>query len=167
MNGIVVANKIKDVLESVDDWTGRVYVYIPNVKSDQEYLDSLVDQNTDRVDVWFIRRSNIRSRKYGEAARTTPLGYRTKQHVFTIRGFQSVYDAGKIEDATSETDFQDRCDNIEKRFARTTSLGVSTHDVILTNLDIAIDYDSLSKALCHTAIITLTIEERLRTHYEL
>lgn len=166
MNGIEVANKVKDVLEGMDEWTGKIYVYIPNVKTDEEYLNALVDDTSRRVDVWFIRRSNIRSRKYGEAHRTVPLGYRVKYHTFTIRGFQSVYDAGKIEDATSEIDFQNRCDDIEETLAKTVSLGVTDHDLVLVGTDIQIDYDSLSKALCHVATISLTVEERLRTYYE-
>lgn len=166
MDGIEVANKIKDILEGVDGWTGKVYVYIPNVKSDEEYLNALVDDDSRRVDVWFIRRSNIRSRKYGEATRSTPLGYRVKYHVFMVRGFQSVYDAGEITDATSETSFQERCDDIEADLAKSVSLGVTDHDLVLTGVDISIDYDSLGKALCHTATISLTVEERLRTYYE-
>jgi len=166
MEGIEIANLIKGLLEDIEGWTGKVYVYIPNLKDDNKYLKALVDDDTRRVDAWFIRRSNIRSRKYGEAPKSIPVGYRWKTHIFTIRGFQSVYDAGEIEDATSEVDFQERCDKIEEKLARSMSLGITTHDVILGGLNMAIDYDSLGKALCHTATINLTVEERVCTTYE-
>jgi len=169
MNGIEVANKIKDVLESVEGWTGKIYVYIPDVKSDQEYLDALVDNSTGRVDAWFIRRSGFRSIKYGEGVRI-PTNYRVKQHTFSIRGWQSIYDrhSGKsLEDATSEIDFQDRCDKIEETLAKTYSLGVSTHDVVVAGVNFTINHDMFSKVLCHYVNISLTVEERLCTNYEL
>ncbi len=166
MNGLAVANKIKDLLEGIDGWTGNIFTYIPNVRDDKQYLEAMVDKDTKQVDVWWIRRNSIRTTKYGQGGRSLPNQYRLKTHVFSIRGFQSVYDAGKIEDATSEIDFQERCDEIEETLAKSMSLGITTHDAILTGVSIAIGYDSLSKALCHTATIDLTVEERICTTYE-
>lgn len=166
MNGIVVANKIKDILEGISGWTGNVYVYIPNVKTDKQYYEALVDSDTKEVDAWFIRRTSIRPRVYGEAPRYTPQGYRAKNHIFTIRGFQSVYDVQEVLDATSETDFQDRCDEIEAELVKNRTLDITDHTVDLYGVSVDIDYDSLGKTLCHVATITFTVEEQLRTYYE-
>lgn len=168
MDYATVANKIKDVFEAISGWTGKVYIYIPNIKSEEQYLDALLDSDTKEVDVWFIRRNSVRSRKYGEATRAVPSGYREKTHIFTIRGFQSVYEDEyeNVLTATSESDFQERCDDIESAFSTTTSLDVSDHDVFLMSVDVDIDYDWLGSTFCHSATITLSVTETLRTIYE-
>lgn len=166
MKGTAIADKLKALLEDLSGWTGVIYTYIPNVKTDKQYLEALVDSDTDRVDVWFVRRSSISTAKYGNAPRDTPQGYRVKSHSFIIRGFQSVYDIKEVLNATSETEFQDRCDDIEAELAKDITLDVTNHTLVTSNISMDIDYDMLGKALCHSVTITFDVNEYLRTYYE-
>lgn len=163
--GLDFATTLKETLEAITDWTGRVYIYIPPIKTEVDIADYLTRAgDSTRLDAWFVNRTSISTRVYGEAAYEIHIGQRVKIHRYQIKGFQSmVEDTGT--DQTSEEDFQDLCDTIEAAITPAISLGVTARTVYLRNFDLDIDFQSFGQVLCHTATISLDIVEYKTTTY--
>lgn len=162
-NGLELATKIETILSGIDGWDGVIFKYIPNIARLSDLKDLLTDDDG-RINAWFIERTEVRTLKRGEAPNIAT-GYRAKRHSFVIRGFKSLYDETGN---SSETDFQNLCDQIEETFAPYTSLGVLSPTLIVSDMRMRISYEMLvNSILCHSVSINLTIDEYIPTSYHL
>ena len=165
--GLIFANDLKDILEAIDGWTGRVYVYVPPIKTETDFNNYFLEAEENeggkrRLNAWFVNRTRVSARKYGEAPRRVPLGYRLRMHIYTIKGFVSlISDTGT--DLSSEESFQDLCDTIEGALSIPVSLGHTDRTVIVTGVDVDINYDTFGVVLCHVANIGITVSETVAT----
>lgn len=161
------ATQIKSELESITDWSGQVHkMGRPLIRTERQALNMLVDDDN-RVNAWFIMRTGISSRKYGEGRMMSQ--HRVKSHNFQVLGIKSMYDNPQNEEliptGSSEQDFQDLCDDIESQFGNITSFGVGSHTVFIRNFDMTISVDAMGAFLAHVVRITFSVEEQLRTTY--
>lgn len=163
--GLEFATVLKTTLESIADWTGRVYIYIPPIKKEVDIASYLTPTSAStRIDAWFINRTSVNTRVYGEARYEIHARQRAKIHRYQIKGFQSVVeDTGSGQ--TSEEDFQDLCDTVEATITPNISLGITNRTVYLRDFGIDIDFQSFGSVLCHTAIVTLNVVEYKATTY--
>lgn len=160
--GQELAERIRVILADIQELGGaRFYTYFPNISELSELANTLLDA-TGRVNAWFIIRSGLNVSRYGEGRRV-PSQSRIKTHVFTVRGYISVYDNL----TTSEVEFQNLCDKVEERLGVSMSLGVQFGTTIARSISMAIGYEMLGRILCHTCTISITVDEYLATSYEL
>jgi len=169
--GRVFAEDIKNILESLSGWTGRVYVYIPPIRSEEDFNSYFLEAETmpdgkKRLNAWFINRTRLSPRKFGEAPRGVPLGYRARSHTYSIRGFMSVIKATPS-GVSSEEEFQDICDNVEAALSIPVSLGHSDRTVVVGSIDLDIAYDNFGVVLCHVVTGTVTVTEYVITAHTL
>lgn len=163
------ADIIKNTLEAISNWTGRVYTYTPPIKSETDLASYVTRADIDdkTVDAWFINRTGLSHRKYGEATRKIHTRERQVIHEYRIRGFVSQRTKDKDDNAiNSELLFQDLCDQIEAAFAIKSTLGITTHTVYAEGFTMDIVYQSFGSVLCHSMDARLIITEHRATSYE-
>jgi hypothetical protein len=165
MDGRVFADTLKGYLEGISGWDGVVYTYLPQVRTREEFIQAVMAED-ERINVWFINRVRLSSRKWGEAAPRTPSQHRNRRHTFRIVGYRSVYKASS-DQYESEEQFQNLVDDIEEELGRRVSMGVTDHTVFVMGLDFDIRYHEFGAYLCHNVIIDLTVEETVPTSYVL
>jgi hypothetical protein len=166
--GLDFANEIKTRLEAITDFTGRVHVYIPPVRDEQDTKAYFVETDGEkRLNTWFITRARLMGRKYGEENRI-PSRYRARHHVYQITGYISVIgDLDPSSGLASEERFQNLVDQIEETFGPVTSLGKTDRTVSLTGFDAEVRYQEQFGVLCHMATIMMTVTEYVQTSYTL
>jgi hypothetical protein len=167
MDAVDIGQEIQDLLEGIENWSGKIHQYIPPVSSEIDVAQALTTDPIERtkVDVWFINRVRIRTLKYGEAPRgSIPVGFRQRTHLFQIRGFQSVRTTTTSGDP-SEVEFQALCDKIEGVLAKSVSLGMTAPSLYFGGLEMDIGYDMIGKVLCHVMTARVMVTETIQTSY--
>ena len=164
--GRQMAARIESYLTEITGWVGKTYVYTPPfIETESDISEYLTANDSDQLNVWFIVRRRLSTRKYGEGGRVSTRK-RSKTHYFIIRGFISVI-KDKVDDLYSEEAFQDLIDSIEEKLSATTSLGISSPTTFVTGFDADVNFQQFGKYTCHATTITLTVTETLSTAYVL
>ena len=167
--GRTYATTIKDTLEAISGWTGRVYIYTPPIKSETDVADYLTrsTEGDDTLDAWFVNRTGLATQKYGEARRAVHTRERVVTHEYRIRGFQSQRskdaDGNSI---TSELLFQDLCDQIEAAISIKSTMGVTSRTVYGGGFQADIIYQTFGSILCHSLDARFIVHEHKATSYE-
>lgn len=159
--GRTIAGYLKTALEGIDDWTGKVYVYVPYTRTKEELRDNLVNVD-DRIDVWFINRVGIGTLRRGEAPEVATRS-RRKVHRFEIKGFVAVADDAQT--LASEEMFQDLCDTIEEEMAPLLGWAAISSTHLVRRLDVSIGMDFFVGILCHVFTGITEVHEWLATTY--
>lgn len=166
MIGRAVADIYKARLEGISGWTGRVYIYLKDWKTEEELLDNLTETGEGkRINVWFITRTNLATLRYGQSGRwRIAQNQRVKLHTFQIKGLVSVFeDPGEV--LTSEERFQELCDSIDTAFAAPRSLGITERTVVEGSLSMTIGYQQFAKFGVHAVTMRIDVAEFLAVTY--
>jgi hypothetical protein len=167
MDSKAINTKIKELLEAIPNWTGKIHLYIPPLSNEIDVANALMESLGDKIDVWFINRVRVKTLKYGEAPRgSIPTSFRQRLHLVQVRGFQSTRTTTESGDP-SEVEFQALCDTIEEALTKNTSLGQTAPVVYFGGFEMDIGFDQIGKVLCHVMTARATVIEYIPTAYEI
>ena len=142
---VQISDEIAQRLSTVDN-IGRVYPFQRNIADAQKLKELCWDPQQERIATWWISREGWRDEQSSNIENT-------RSSVFVLIGVMAVED-----DKQTELIFQKVCDDVATEFRAQTSLN-SAVELTRPLQARLIGYSTFAGILCHTAQLTMEIQE--------